>query len=216
MTPAPKLPKGGNDWRYRNKAGGTVQGSPRRPGQKPPTVAEETAAKAKARADANQKKSPPKDSPAGPRKSKPVNNPALAGKFTPAGLTYAQQVEQRKKHEQDTKPEIAKLPKGGAKQSQPGPGAPTGGAGKDTPGAGKDRTDFEKNRQGWARGKGRGQGGNPRPPAYTPQDDGQRGGYVNRSKPIPPVPGKIPPIPKKKPGISTGGSSVVKGMSIRV
>jgi hypothetical protein len=62
--------------------------------------------------------------------------------------------------------------------AQPGPGAPTGGTGRDTPQGGKDRGQFEDDRQ-----KDRGTG-KDRPPIYKPDDDGERGGYVNRSKTI--------------------------------
>lgn len=58
--------------------------------------------------------------------------------------------------------------------------APTpqlGGTGKDADG-GKGRTQFEDDRR-----KGN-QGGKDRPPIYKPQDDGQRGGYANRSKKV--------------------------------
>ncbi len=65
------------------------------------------------------------------------------------------------------------------RKAQPGPGGPSGGSGRDTPGAGKERGGFEQDRQGWARGGAGGKGG-PRPPAYTPNDDGERGGYKDR------------------------------------
>lgn len=65
-----------------------------------------------------------------------------------------------------------------SRKAQPGPGAPTGGGGRDTPGAGKDRGGFEKDRQ-----KDRGTG-KDRPPIYTPDDDGERGGYVGRSRTV--------------------------------
>lgn len=97
------------------------------------------------------------------------------------------------------------------KDSSPGPGAPTGGAGRDTPQAGRDRGVFEKERQ---RERGTGK---DRPPIYTPKDDGERGGYINRSTKgksrtiYTGGPAKIPAPPKKKlPPI--GGSSVVKGL----
>lgn len=95
---------------------------------------------------------------------------------------YAKQKAQRQKLNEDTKPMIQKLPKGGAgpakgKAAQPGPGAPTGGTGRDTPQAGKERGQFEQDRQ---RERGT---GNDRPPVYTPKDDGERGGYINRSTP---------------------------------
>ena len=55
-------------------------------------------------------------------------------------------------------------------------GAPTGGTGRDQDG-GKERGQFEDDR------RGRNQGGKDRPPVYVPQDDGERGGYVNRMSP---------------------------------
>lgn len=50
-----------------------------------------------------------------------------------------------------------------------------GGTGKDKDG-GKERTRFENERR-----KGN-QGGKGRPPIYKPDDDGERGGYVGRSR----------------------------------
>jgi hypothetical protein len=93
------------------------------------------------------------------------------------------------------------------RKNSPGPGATGTGGGRDTPGAGKDRSEFEKDRQGRGTGK-------DRPPAYTPNDDGERGGYTNRSKPISPIP--APKIPSRTPlgpaGRTIAGSSAVHGM----
>lgn len=77
-------------------------------------------------------------------------------------------------------------------KSSPGIGAAGSGGGRDTPGAGKQRGQFEKDRQGRMQGSG-----GPRPPIYSPQDDGQRGGYVNRLSPA---------------GRSLKGTSAVHGM----
>lgn len=49
-----------------------------------------------------------------------------------------------------------------------------GGTGKDAD-KGKERTQFERDRAKSNQGKNR-------PPIYKPQDDGQRGGYVGRSR----------------------------------
>jgi hypothetical protein len=99
-------------------------------------------------------------------------------------------------------------------------GAPTGGTGKDADG-GTERDHFEAER------RKRMQGGKDRPPVYKPQDDGQRGGYTNRSKPIPPRPeGRQAPresgtlrtdakpiiSPEKKRKIPNPGSSMVRGL----
>lgn len=72
-------------------------------------------------------------------------------------------------------PEVGKLT--GKRDAQPGPGAQGTGGGRDTPGAGKDRGQFEQDR---AKDRGTGK---DRPPIYTPKDDGERGGYVNRATP---------------------------------
>lgn len=61
--------------------------------------------------------------------------------------------------------------------AQPGPGPAGTGGGRDTPGAGKDRGQFEQDR---AKDRGTGK---DRPPIYTPKDDGERGGYINRATP---------------------------------
>lgn len=114
--------------------------------------------------------------------------------------------------------------KGKKTNSSPGMGAPTGGTGRDQDG-GQDRNQFEAER------RKRMQGGKDRPPVYTPKDDGERGGYTNRSKPIPEVPGTkrqaprkggtirtdskpIIPAPQKK-KIPNPGTSVVRGLMPR-
>lgn len=245
-TPDPATTRGGakKDWRLRNKTGGVVQGSDRRTGQKPETAREAVARKARERADAAAKKPTPKDKPGKgktPMKStggKPANDPALAGRHTVAGKTFAQQQEQRRQHLKDTQPHLDKLDKN-KKNSQPGPGASTGGSGRDDAAAGKTRSEFEKARQ-----KDRGTGVD-RPGVYKPPTD-YRGGYQSKASPkapgtpgltkgpetpagrplppskggtvrtdvktIPPVPGSRP-TPKKKPGIYTGA---VKGMTVRI
>jgi hypothetical protein len=81
MAPAPKLPRNEYDWRYRNKTGGQVQGAKdRRPGQRPETVAEQVARKARERADRNQKKPPPKDKPGSGVKGLTTRVPAPVSK----------------------------------------------------------------------------------------------------------------------------------------
>lgn len=97
-------------------------------------------------------------------------------------------------------------PRGGAAKSSPGPG-PTGtGGGRDADG-GKDRTNFEDER------RKTNTGGKDRPAVYKPEDDGQRGGYIGRSKKVIPAPGGGIPARKKK--TNTGGTSVVKGLTPR-
>ncbi len=86
----------------------------------------------------------------------------------------------------------------GLMKASPGPAPQGTGGGRDTPGAGKQRGQFEKDRQGRMQGSG-----GQRPPIYTPQDDGQRGGYVGRASKTP----ILSPAGRALPG-----SSAVHGM----
>ena len=231
MAPAPRLPKGSNDWRYKTRTGSTVQGSPQRAGQRPPTVAEEVARKAKERADRNQKKPAPKDNPAGPRKSIPGqaqddkewDQSLQPGGRSPRNPQPKNPVPKPKpsgvkgltlRVPSGKGPYVPPKPKGG-----PGPGRTIHdpeagklvmksqpGPGAPTGGAGRDTPGAGKERgifEKERQGRMQGSGGD-RPPIYKPKDDGERGGYIGRSSKAPVIPaGK--PIPKKKPGINTGG-----------
>lgn len=143
------------DWKLRTKTGSMVQGSPRRTGQRPETVAESVARKAKERADKNQKKPAPKDSPAGPRKTAVNGMTARVSGPLPAPTKKI--------------------------DSSPGPGASGTGGGRDTPGAGKERGQFEQDRQ---RERGTGKDRPPiyKPPPHTP--GGYQSSKGGSAKPI--------------------------------
>ncbi len=97
-------------------------------------------------------------------------------------------------------------------KAQPGPGAPTGGTGTDADG-GKQRGQFEGDRRNGNAG------GKDRPPVYKPQDDGQRGGYVNRTIPVAAhtrtISTKAPIVPAQNPLIDPGKRTQVPGTMMR-